>query len=73
MPCVFIPYYTENILDLYKNEKTLTDALLTKFMANGRAWQNNYALNNLMKTDNLLMPCSIRDHYVNFRQHITKM
>ena len=39
-PCAFIPYYVDNIYDLYNSGKTLSDALFSDFMKNGRKWQN---------------------------------
>jgi len=69
-PCVFIPYYVDNIYDLYKNGKTLTDALFSDFMKNGRKWQREYGLDNCKKPENWLMPCSIRDHYEIFRNSV---
>jgi len=69
-PCVFIPYYVDNIYDLYKNGKTLADALFSDFMKNGRKWQREYGLDNCKKPENWLMPCSIRDHYEIFRNSV---
>jgi len=69
-PCAFIPYYVDNIYDLYNNGKTLSDALFSDFMKNGRQWQKNYGLDNWKKPDNWLMPCSIRDHYEIFRNSV---
>jgi len=69
-PCAFIPYYVDNIYDLYKNGKTLSDALFSDFMKNGRKWQNEYGLENWKKPKNWLMPCSIRDHYEIFRNAV---
>lgn len=70
MPCVFVPYYTDNINKLYAEGKNLSDALKSKLMANGRQWQIDHQLNDVNKKNNLLMPCSIRDHYRNFRENI---
>ncbi|MCI2082795.1 MAG: radical SAM protein [Bacteroidales bacterium] len=70
MPCVFVPYYTDNILKLYDEGKTLEDAYESTLMKNGRKWQNEYSLNDKMHSSNLLMPCSIRDHYLNFKKAI---
>lgn len=77
MPCVFVPYYEDNIKQLYLNGKTLTDALFSKFFENGRKWQYSYGYNHPVlnnvgseKIQNLLLPCSIRDHYRNFRENI---
>jgi len=69
-PCAFIPYYVDNIYDLYDTGKTLTDALFSDFMKNGRKWQREYGLDNWKKPDNWLMPCSIRDHYEVFRKSV---
>ena len=60
--CAFIPYYVDNIYQLYDNGRTLSNALFSDFMKAGRKWQNEYGLNNWKKPNNWLMPCSIRDH-----------
>jgi hypothetical protein len=64
MPCVFVPYYIDNVYDLYKENKTLADATNSDLMQRGRKWKKEY------KNRNKLMPCSIRDHYKNFRENI---
>ena len=69
-PCAFIPYYVDNIYELYKNGKTLADAMFSDFMKNGRKWQREYGLDNWKKPKNWLMPCSIRDHYEIFRNSV---
>jgi len=69
-PCAFIPYYVDNIYELYKNGKTLADAMFSDFMKNGRKWQREYGLDNRKKPKNWLMPCSIRDHYEIFRNSV---
>jgi MoaA/NifB/PqqE/SkfB family radical SAM enzyme len=69
-PCAFIPYYVDNIYDLYNNGRTLSDALFSDFMKNGRKWQLGYGLENRHKPGNWLMPCSIRDHYEIFRNSV---
>jgi MoaA/NifB/PqqE/SkfB family radical SAM enzyme len=69
-PCAFIPYYVDNIYQLYKNGKTLADAMFSDFMKNGRNWQREYGLDDWNKPNNWLMPCSIRDHYEFFRNSI---
>ncbi len=69
-PCAFIPYYVDNIYDLYNSGKTLSDALFSDFMKNGRKWQNEYGLKNWKQPNNWLMPCSIRDHYEIFRKSV---
>lgn len=69
-PCAFIPYYVDNIYELYRSGKTLVDALFSDFMKNGRKWQREYGLNNWKCPKNWLMPCSIRDHYEVFRNSV---
>jgi len=70
MPCVFIPYYEDNIMDLHKKGKKLADALFSKIFVEGRKWQKEYGLDNQKSPENWLMPCSIRDHWENFRKNI---
>jgi MoaA/NifB/PqqE/SkfB family radical SAM enzyme len=65
-PCAFVPYYVDNIYDLYKEGKNLAHATLSVFMKNGRKWQQYHEKTR----KNHLMPCSIRDHYKNFRENI---
>jgi len=69
-PCAFIPYYVDNIYELYENGKTLADAMFSDFMRKGRKWQREYGLDNCRKPGNWLMPCSIRDHYEIFRTSV---
>jgi MoaA/NifB/PqqE/SkfB family radical SAM enzyme len=69
-PCAFVPYYIDNIKDLYSTGKTLADALQSQLFKNGRKWQKDYGFGNHHHRDNILMPCSIRDHYANFKQNI---
>lgn len=66
MPCVFIPYYVHNVYDLYREGKTLVDALMSGFFEAGRTWQEEYKLQD----GNFFMPCSIRDHHPTFRSRI---
>lgn len=70
MPCVFVPYYEDNVYDLYKKGKTLGDALKSDLMQKGNQWQIRYGLKDKKNPGNWLRPCSIRDHYANFREHI---
>lgn len=70
MPCVFVPYYKDNIKDIYASGKDLGDAIQSKMFRNGRAWQNKYRFDDPEHRGNGLMSCSIRDHYDNFKHHI---
>jgi MoaA/NifB/PqqE/SkfB family radical SAM enzyme len=69
-PCAFVPYHEDNILDLHKKGKGITDALFSDLFVNGRKWQCKYGLDNTKKPHNWLMPCPIRDHYQNFKDNI---
>ncbi len=63
-PCVFNPYSPVNIAELYKEGKTLNDALQHPFLKAIRAWQKDYALDRAPhEKGNYLTPCPIRDHY----------
>ncbi len=70
MPCVFVPYHVDNIKDLYAKGKTIADALQSRLFKNGRKWQKDYGFENPDHRGNILMPCSIRDHYENFKYNI---
>ena len=70
MPCVFVPYVVDNIIKAQDEGRNLASILKSPMLHNGREWQRQYALNDLNKPGNLLMPCSIRDHYENFRENI---
>lgn len=70
MPCVFVPYYEDNIINLYGQDKKLADALLSQLFKNGRKWQDDFGFANQKNPDNWLMPCSIRDHFSNFKKNI---
>jgi MoaA/NifB/PqqE/SkfB family radical SAM enzyme len=63
-PCVFVPYWKDNINDLYLQGKTLTDALFSNLFKGIRDWQLSY---NYMCQPNVrgneIRPCFIRDHY----------
>ena len=72
MPCVFVPYYMDNIKELHKQGKKLADALFSDMFVRGREWQDSYGLRDLQQPKNWLMPCSIRDHYLNFKYNIAR-
>ena len=63
-PCVFNPYSSGNINEIYKNGGSINDVLKTPFFKKIREWQGNYALNKKPnEMGNLILPCPIRDHY----------
>ncbi|MEO0083150.1 MAG: radical SAM protein [candidate division WOR-3 bacterium] len=70
-PCVFLPYATSNIQEVYKSGGNLNDVIMTPFFKAIRQWQvsrgfpqparlaqelQNYSVN-------WLRPCPIRDHF----------
>jgi hypothetical protein len=53
-----------NVTELYRQGKTLNDALQHPFLRAIRAWQKDYALDRRPdEKGNYLTPCPIRDHY----------
>jgi MoaA/NifB/PqqE/SkfB family radical SAM enzyme len=63
-PCVFVPYWKDNVHDLYSKGKTLTDALFSDLFQGWRDWQHSYSLNvPLERRGNLIRPCLMRDHH----------
>lgn len=64
MPCVFIPYRQDNILEVYQRGGTLEDVLYSDFFKKIRHWQREYALKKpAALRGNLTMPCPMRDHH----------
>jgi MoaA/NifB/PqqE/SkfB family radical SAM enzyme len=61
-PCVFFPYYLENISELYRSGRRLSDVLELAYFRRIRDWQDDY-LKNGGKVQNLFMPCPMRDHH----------
>jgi len=63
-PCVFVPYWKDNVNELYAQGKTLTDALFSDLFKGIRDWQLSY---NYMREPhcrgNEIRPCFIRDHH----------
>ena len=65
MPCVFIPYYKDNVKQLFAEGKKVADAMFSDFFIKGREWQRKY-FNQNGKLGNMLRPCFIRDHHKTF-------
>jgi MoaA/NifB/PqqE/SkfB family radical SAM enzyme len=64
MPCVFIPYYCDNIKKVYERGGTLNDVLYSEYFKKIRQWQHDYAYGKpSMEKNNLILPCPIRDHH----------
>ncbi|MBR9704329.1 radical SAM protein [Candidatus Pacearchaeota archaeon] len=69
-PCAFVPFYEDNVKDLFANNKKLADALHSDLFKNGRKWQQDFGLSHTNKPGNWLMACSIRDNWKNFKKNI---
>ena len=73
MPCVFTPYSTDNIIDVYKRGKTLNDVLQSPFLTAVREWQKDYGyMAPPDQVGNEITPCPIRDHHRSFYQILKK-
>ncbi len=63
-PCVFVPYYLDNVIELYKNGKNLSDAMQSELFKKIRKWQSEYGYERPRnEVGNWLRQCPIRDHY----------
>ena len=74
MPCVFNPYTTHNIAEVYEHGGTLNDVILSPFMTRIREWQDNY-FNDVPEgpRGNMLAPCPIKDHHPEMREIIDEV
>lgn len=73
MPCVFFPYYSGNIVDIYSRGGNLNDALQNPFFDSIRKWQAEYSYNcSKNEIGNLLAPCPMRDHHKKATEIINK-
>jgi MoaA/NifB/PqqE/SkfB family radical SAM enzyme len=70
MPCVFMPYATANLPELYDRGGTLNDVLTTSLFNVVRQWQHGYSSRELSKDGNWMLPCPFRDHFSTFRTWI---
>ncbi len=72
-PCVFVPYWKDNIHDLISAKRPLSDAIFSDLFTGVRDWQLSY---NYMKPSvergNEIRPCFIRDHHEKARELILK-
>lgn len=72
-PCVFFPYSKDNINDIYAKGGSINDALNSDLFKGIRQWQSDYAFRRTGEdVQNMIAPCSIRDHYDNAHKVITE-
>jgi MoaA/NifB/PqqE/SkfB family radical SAM enzyme len=63
-PCVFVPFAVDNIYKVYESGRELTSVLDNPLFVDWRRWQREYQGNGgLTPTQNLFMPCPMRDHF----------
>jgi MoaA/NifB/PqqE/SkfB family radical SAM enzyme len=73
-PCVFVPYAAANIHEVYRSGATLDAVYELPYLRAIRQWQCEYALDQKRPEEcgNLLLPCSLRDHFDVGRKLIEK-
>lgn len=70
-PCVFNPYTTTNINDVYAHGGDLEDAIETPFFESIRRWHDDYILDRAPdEVGNMICQCPIRDHAAMMREII---
>jgi MoaA/NifB/PqqE/SkfB family radical SAM enzyme len=70
-PCVFVPYSSSNIVQIYDSSGDLNDAITSPLMNRVRQWQQNYLAGDTPQAcGNMLAPCPIRDHHGELRRII---
>ncbi|MFW6282988.1 MAG: SPASM domain-containing protein, partial [Minisyncoccales bacterium] len=76
MPCVFVPFYKDNVKELYKEGSSLKDAVQSPFFKDIRKWQSDYFHGKCVGcgggTGNMLTPCLIRDNHDKFLEVVKK-
>lgn len=69
MPCVFTPYSTHNMKDVYRNGGNVNTILYTPFLKAVREWQSEYGyMQPSHLVGNEITPCPIRDHHRRFHE-----
>jgi len=67
MPCVFTPYSTHNIIEVYKSGGDLNTILNSPFFKAIRKWQIDYSYEKpACEVGNQIVACPIRDHHFIF-------
>ena len=63
-PCVFVPYSTHNIQQVYQQGGDLNTILYSPFFSSIRKWQYAYGfMKPPTEVGNQITPCPMRDHY----------
>jgi MoaA/NifB/PqqE/SkfB family radical SAM enzyme len=70
-PCVFNPFTTDNVIELYDRGDDLNEAYFSLFFEGIRKWQRGYFHDRQRgEHGNLIAPCPIRDHHADMRDII---
>lgn len=73
MPCVFAPYSTHNIVEVFEQGGDLGTVLNSPFFKSIRSWQADYAYDReAQEQGNLLRQCPIRDHHKAFYEMVLR-
>lgn len=73
MPCVFIPYSTDNVIEKFREGKNLDDIIQSDFFKDIRRWQDEYGYKRKPEEHgNWIIPCFIRDHHDEFMETLKK-
>ncbi|MFQ6092492.1 MAG: radical SAM/SPASM domain-containing protein [bacterium] len=63
-PCDFFPYYTHNIVDVYKKGGDLNTVLMCPLFQDIRNWQREYGyMKPAREVGNQIAPCISKDHH----------
>jgi MoaA/NifB/PqqE/SkfB family radical SAM enzyme len=72
-PCVFNPFATHNIKDVYASGGDLNTVVFSQFFKDVRQWQRDYYHNEpLDRKGSLIAPCPFRDHHASMRDIIDR-
>ena len=70
-PCAFNPFSDTNLIDVYTKGGNISEAVEnSKLLRLMRKWQEDYGFNKKGETGNLMMPCPVRDHFVDYAKII---
>jgi len=68
-PCVFNPFTTLNVKDVFANGGDLNTLVFSPFFRDVRQWQKEYYHNlPVASKGDLIAPCPVRDHYESMRE-----
>jgi hypothetical protein len=72
-PCVFNPFTTDNVIEIYRSGGDLNTAYFSRFFEAIRSWQRDYFhMRPAGEHGNLIAPCLIRDHHADMREIIER-